>query len=223
MSTDWDDWARDEYELEMANRAVEEFQIDRLQSYYKAHSDLAEKSIGKLDEARALLPVSPNAALVLAMTSLEVGFKSIVVRPIMTGLVHNESLSEFVTEVFVKGAKPDGVLEMVSRVLKEYASIDLQNVIVGSHKKSYWEEMTQWQKVRNAVLHRAETCSKEDAGRVIELADYLWVVLFPKLLKSIGLHTHDNKQVCEHDHSYCESIEMLKKLELARLQPKKGK
>jgi hypothetical protein len=183
MSTDWDDWARDEYELEMANRAVEEFQIDRLQSYYKAHSDLAEKSIGKLDAARALSPVSPNAALVLAMTSLEVGFKSIVVRPIMTGLVHNESLSEFVTEVFVKSAKPDGVLEMVGRVLKEYASIDLQNVIVGNHKKSYWEEMTQWRKVRNAVLHRAETCSKEDAARVIELADYLRGVLFPELLK----------------------------------------
>jgi hypothetical protein len=213
MSVDWNDWARDEYESEMANQAIEEFQTERLQSYYKDHPNLAEKSVGKLEEARSLFPISPNAALIFAMSSIEVGFKSILVRPIMAGLVHNESLSEFITEAFVKGSKPDSVLEVVNRVLKEYASINLQNTTLAKHKKTYWDEIIQGQKTRNAILHRAESCTEQDAETIIDLANYLWGVLFPALLKSIGLHTHDNTKVCENSASYCESVELMKRLE----------
>jgi hypothetical protein len=141
MSTDWDDWARDEYESEMAQQAVEEFQTERLQSYYRQHLDLAANSVGKLDEARSVLSVSPNAALVFAMSSIEVGWKSIVVRPIMSGLVHTESFSEFITEMFVKGSKADDVLRIVNRVLKEYSSIDLQTTKLAHHRTTYWQEI----------------------------------------------------------------------------------
>jgi hypothetical protein len=211
MSTDWEDWARDEYEMDMANRAIEEFQTEQLQSYYREHLDVAERPIGKLDEARSLLDCNHDAGLVFAMTSIEVGLKSILVRPIITGLVHNESLSEFITDLFVKSAKPDGVLEVVNRILKEYASIDLKTVSVSGHKKSYWEEFLQAQKSRNAILHKAEVSTKAEAEKIIELAAHLWNDLFPAILKSIGLHTHNNRTICEHDLSYCESVESLKR------------
>lgn len=212
---DYDDYwdaGREEYEADVAQRAIEEFQTERLQSYYRDHRDLAMMAVGKLDQARAVLSVSPNAALVFAMSSVEAGLKSIVVRPIMSGLVHTESFSELVTEMFVKSSKAEDILKIVNRLLKEYASIDLQTMKLANHRMTYWQEIGRGQRKRNAILHRAENCTSEDAERIIEIADYLWESIFPALLKGVGLHTHDNRSVCEHPISYCDSVQLAKDL-----------
>ena len=205
MSDDWWDHAREEYEMEMATRAIEDFQAERLQSFYKEHLDLALKPIKLWKESGSVLEQSPNAALVLATASIEVGLKSIIVQPIISGLVHEESLASFVTEVFIKGAKQDGVLKIVRQVLMKYASKDLQQITLPDHKKPYWTELGEAQELRNRVVHRAEACSKEDAERVIELADHLWNVIFVELIKSLGLHTHDNQTICGEYESTCEA------------------
>jgi len=205
MSDDWWDHAREEYEMEMATRAIEDFQAERLQSFYKEHLDLALKPIKLWKESKSVLEQSPNAALVLATASIEVGLKSIIVQPIISGLVHEESLASFVTEVFIKGAKQDGVLKIVRQVLMKYASKDLQQITLPDHKKPYWTELGEAQELRNRVVHRAEACSKEDAERVIELADHLWSVIFLELIKSLGLHTHDNQTICGEYESTCEA------------------
>lgn len=130
----------------------------------------------------------------------------------MTGLVHNDSLSNFITDIFVTSAKHEDMLKVVNRVLKEYASIDLQNVKLQEHGRSAWEEIIHGQKIRNAVVHRAELCSRADAEIVIGLADYIWTGIFPKLLENIGLHTHDNRTVCvENKESYCDHREEIER------------
>lgn len=204
----WDDdydYGRDEYEAEMAERAVEEFQTERLQSFYKDHLDLALKPINLWKEASSVLEKSPSAALVLAFASIEVGFKSIIVRPIISGLVHEESLASLVTEVFIKGAKQDGVLKIVHQVLKKYTSIDLEQIRLPHHDKPYRTDLNEAQELRNGVIHRGEACSKEDAERVIELADHLWNVIFVDVIKSLGLHTHDKQMICGEYESTCEA------------------
>jgi len=116
--------------------------------------------------------------------------------------------------MFVKNAKQDGVLKVVDQVLKKYASIDLQKITLPKHNKSYWIEVGEAQDLRNGILHRAEMRSKEDAQSVIELAEYLWDVVFLEIIKSIGLHTHDKQTVCDQYEGTCEArarIEEMKK------------
>jgi hypothetical protein len=209
------DSGRDEYEMEIANRAIEEFRTERLQSFYKDHKELALKPIHLGKEARSVLEESPSAALVLATSSIEVGLKSIILRPIISGLVHEESLASLVTDVFVKSAKQDGVLKIVYQVLKQYASIDLQQMTLPQHNKPYWAEISEAQDLRNGVVHRAEACSKQDAERVIELAEYLWNVIFLEIIKSIGLHTHDNRMICDQYEAFCEMRAKTEKLKQA--------
>lgn len=215
MSTDWDDWARDEYEMEVASRAIEEFQSERLQSFYKDHPDLAVRAIQLGEEARSVLEESPSAALVLATASIEVGFRAIIFRPIVSGLVHEESLASLITEVFIKSAKQDGVLKIVYQVLKKYASIDLREATLPQHTKRYWTEVSEAQDLRNGVLHRGEACSKQDAERVLELAEYLWNVVFLEVIKSLGLHTHDNRTICDQYESTCDSRARIEKMRQA--------
>ena len=212
MSVDWDDYGRDEYELEVANRAIEEFQTERLQSFYRDHPDLALKPIHLVKEARSALAESPSAALVLATASMEVGFKSMILGPIISGLVHEESLASLVTEVFVTSAKQDGVRRIVHQVLKKYASIDLEQITLPQHNKPYWMEVSEAQGLRNGVLHRAEACSMQDAKVVLELAEYLWNVVFLAVIKNFGLHTHDSQTICGQHELFCKNRALIEKV-----------
>jgi hypothetical protein len=63
---------------------------------------------------RTRIDLNPTSIEVIAKTNAAFGLDASSDRASFnfpTGLVHNESLSEFITEVFVKSAKPDGVLE----------------------------------------------------------------------------------------------------------------
>jgi hypothetical protein len=202
---DYDDWdsGRDEYNAEVARAAIEEFQTERLQSFYKSHLDLALKPIEMAKESRSALEQSPSATLTLAVASIEVGLKAIIVRPIISGLVHEESFAALVTDIFAKNTKTDGVLKITDQVLQNYASIDLQSVILPNHAKSYRVEIGEAQELRNAILHRAERCSRQDAERVLDLAEYLWSVIFLAIIKGIGLHTHDQQTICAKDEASC--------------------
>ena len=164
MSDDWWDHAREEYEMEMATRAIEDFQAERLQSFYKEHLDLALKPIKLWKESGSVLEQSPNAALVLATASIELaGLKSIIVQPIISGLVHEESLASFVTEVFIKGAKHDGVLKIVRQVLMKYASKDLQQITLPDHKNHTGRSLAKRKSCAIALFTGLRACSKQDA------------------------------------------------------------
>ena len=215
---DWDDGPSGEYEFEISKQAIEDLQTERLQSFYKDHKDLALGPIYMAKEARSVLEHSPRAALIFATGSIEIGFKAIILRPIIFGLVHEESLASLITEMFVKNTRQDGVLKVADQVLQKYASINLQEIILPNHKKSYWSEMGEAQDLRNGILHRADVCSKEDAECIVELSDYLWDSMFLKIIKSIGLHTHDKQTICREKESTCEARarieEMMRKGEL---------
>lgn len=214
---DYYDDGRDEFIEQIGQDAIANFQTERLQSFYKKHGDLALQPMYMRNEAKSVLEKSPSAALVLAMASIEVGFKGIIIEPIISGLVHEESLASLVTETFMKSARHDGVLKIVDRVVKKYASIDLRAVALPQHSNTYLAEVGEAgkaQKLRNAVLHKADLCSRDDTERVIELADYLWDVIFLEMIKGLGLHTHDNQTVCEHYQSKCDSLALIEKLGL---------
>jgi hypothetical protein len=70
MSDDWWDHAREEYEMEMATRAIEDFQAERLQSFYKEHLDLALKPIKLWKESESRFTVSEPAKTAPMATSL---------------------------------------------------------------------------------------------------------------------------------------------------------
>jgi hypothetical protein len=67
------------------------------------------------------------------MASIEVGLKEMAVRPIISGLVHEESFASSITDLFVKTTKQDGILKIVDEMLKKYVSVDLQNTTLPNH------------------------------------------------------------------------------------------
>jgi hypothetical protein len=79
--------------------AVKEFTAERLQSYYIAHPTLAEPARSILCDAQTLVPINTRAALVFAVAAIELAIKTVLLKPVVFGLVHAEGLARFITDL----------------------------------------------------------------------------------------------------------------------------
>jgi len=116
---------RDEAICDFIDEAIEEFTLERLRSYYLTHTSLALPAFAIYDEAVASLAASKSAALVLCTTAIELGLKVTLLRPVVYGLVHNESVADLVSELVVKQNGFDRFMPLLARVVSEYGGIDV--------------------------------------------------------------------------------------------------
>ena len=186
-----DDIAREEWMSELVDQvskeAVDQFAFERLRSYYLDHPDVAVKAIGTFREAERLQELSPTAALVLYTTSIELGLKVALLKPVVYGLVHNESVADLVSDLAVKQNGIDRFKPILASILAEYGEIDFNAFTIEGHKKTIWEEITHLQGARNSVVHRGEAASAEDAALSRQVATMIFGKFFVSVLQGLGL------------------------------------
>lgn len=194
MSVDWSDnyltpfdEGYDELYGDRDDKIIDHFALTRLQSYYRAHASISAPAHRLLSEARSLIDSHPTPAFVSACSAIEIGLKSLVMRPIVFGLIHEESLANAVTELALNNSGWDKLKNALFRILKEYARIDLAEFKRDGATRPLWEEVkTEWKR-RNRVIHRGEEVSICTAELSIELASAVIEMIFPALLRGIGL------------------------------------
>lgn len=172
---------------EISRQAVDEFTSARLRSYYLAHSELAVGPITLYREAKALVQTSPSAALVLFVTSIEVGLKVALLKPVVYGLVHNESVADLVSDLAVKHNGWDRFTALLSSLLREYGNIDFEEFTIEGHSKTLWKEFTILQGARNALLHRSQPTTPELATLAQEVAGMILGNCLNSVLQGLGL------------------------------------
>jgi len=179
---------------------VDRFAAERLQSYYVDNPDVAKAPLWSLAEARSLLAAHPSAALVFAVTAMEVGLRAALLKPILHGLVHAEFAGALIAELATDN-RQDKSKALVFAILAEYGGLDLKTYKRSGATKTLWEEMADAQKTRNLVVHRAQTAATADAALAIDLASHVLETLFPLVIAKLGLHTHGAElQVCGRKH-----------------------
>lgn len=186
-----EDAAREQWYSELVNevseQAISEFTLDRLRSYYVANRSIAKNALALFKEAESLLPVSPSAALVLFTTAIEVGLKVTLLKPVVYGLVHNESVADLVSDLSIKHNGFDRFKPLLTHLLEQYGSIDFNVFTIDGHSKTIWEEITILQNVRNGVVHRAELASQLIAELSRDVAMILFGMFLPSVLEGLGL------------------------------------
>lgn len=186
-----DEIARDEWNSDLVDRisqeAIEGFTADRLRSYYVAHPTLAADAFRMYQEATETLPVSSTAALVLVTTAIEVGLKTTLLKPVVFGLVHNESVADLVSDLVVKHNGFDRFRALIAGVLSNYGGIDLNTCRMADGMKTVWEQIDYLVKKRNAVVHQAKLASEEDTTLAMQVAGYVLGVFLTEVLKTFGL------------------------------------
>ncbi len=166
-----DSLAKELYQ-EHKEQAIQEFVAERMKSYYGHHPEVAVGALKFLRKAKEFIDLEPTSSLLLSSTSCEVILKSVLLKPVVFGLVHTESLADLVADILVKQTGVDRFKELVFKILDHH--IDFENGIAHYRRKNsaeaLWVERTRIQEVRNRIIHRAEFCSSENARLSFEVA-----------------------------------------------------
>ncbi|EJI1281059.1 TPA: hypothetical protein P0E34_005073 [Vibrio campbellii] len=162
---------REELYEEHRDQAIEEFIFERMQSYYRQKPDLAENAIKFLRKSKALLEVDPTVSLIYAAISTEVLIKSVLLKPVVYGMVHNEYAAEMISSGLLKQSGIDRFKDLVFDVIDE--NVDL-GCSINEYKRqqsseTLWRERDKIQRLRNKIMHAANECSFEDAQQAIDI------------------------------------------------------
>lgn len=179
-------WASDHGFVEYED-AVQNFTSERLQSYYLAHPDVAKPAHDSLLTAQVLLATHPNAALVFATTAIELSVKNVLLRPIVFGMVHTESVASFVAELAVHHNGMDRFREILTEILKAFGGVDLRTFKRSGAAKTVQQEIEAIRKARNAVTHRGESPDELICELSIDVGSTLLNEVFPQVLKALRL------------------------------------
>ena len=186
-----EDIAREESYAELVDQiskeAIDQFTFERLRSYYLNNKSLATKAVAVFREAQSLESTSPSAATVLFTTSIELCLKVALLKPVIYGLVHNESVADLISDLSVKHNGFDRFKPLLARILAEYGGIDFNAFTIEGHTKTLWEELTVLQDARNALVHRGELTSVDTAKLAGEVATMIIGTYFVSVLNGLGL------------------------------------
>jgi len=205
MSSDWYDSGYDDYLADQGAemlyqehraQAIEEFTIERLQSFYNAHPDLAGPALRALAEARRLSSLHPESALVFAAIAMELGIKTVLLKPVVHGLVHQESTAALITDMVLSYTAFQKYRGLLFQILSDHGGIDLRIYRRPGSSIDIWAEVSQVLALRNAIVHRGETVDVRNVDLAVATASTVMEVLIPEVLRHIGLHLHDGRTIC---------------------------
>jgi len=197
------DAARAEFYDKLYNETINAFATSRLQAFYLAHPMVIQAPLEALNEARSLAFQHPSAALVFAVAATEVCFKAALLKPIFYGLVHTESSAELLMELAI-APREERLVQIMQKILAKHGGVDLHSFKRSGSAQTLWKEIQTLVRRRNAILHRCESASHNEAARAIGVAEAMIEVIFPATIAKLGLHVHQGLRVC--DGIDCENL-----------------
>jgi len=161
MSYDENDAAMDEFYDRISDElfpehkeiAIEEFIEERMQSYFLQNPNIIAPAIDCSNHANQLMGVSPQCALVMYTTAIELFLKSALLKPVLFGMVHNENIAGLIVDSSIGQSGFSRYNKLLTALCIHAANIDLAS-IKGMQKKPILKEAEQIQAIRNKVVHQ---------------------------------------------------------------------
>ncbi len=188
-------------------RGIDDFIADRQKSYYLGHPTLIHPAEHLLAEARELFDLKHYAsAQVFAGASAEIVFGDALLKPMVYGLVHSDTVAPLVADVIENARSVYKFKALLVAIVSEFSQIDLTANSTDLNNQSLWSFVDGVRKQRNSVLHSDgfSKVNKEDAETAITASTQLLELVLPKVLDGIGLHLH-GADVCGESHGNASS------------------
>lgn len=196
MSYDYHDAAMDEAYERLSEelypghkaQAISEFTFDRLRSYYIQHKDLLVPAARTYKIAQFLLQIQQHApALVFSVSAIELFLKACLLRPVVAGLVHSESVAELVVESALPLTGFRRYEKLLSGLFKELTQLEISAIKRPGASKRLLEEVTALQILRNAVAHRGADVTEVEASESFSVAAAVFNDVLAVVLNQLGL------------------------------------
>lgn len=179
---------------EHKEQAIDEFINDRLRSFYMSNPGIAVHARLFERKANELIDSDPTCSLIYSSIATEVIIKSVILKPIISGLVHSEAVSELVASLIIKQSGVDRFRNLIYKISSDYAGIDLSELKRKDSKKLMWQEREEIQEIRNKIMHQAVDCTKEQAQLSYDIARHIfWVA--KELIVKLGFKFEENGNI----------------------------
>lgn len=165
------------------DQIIDEFVTERMASYYAKHPGFDVPAKNAIQDARDLLNSHPTASLVFSGSATEMALRDVLLKPVVYGMVHEESTAEGIAGLVIRNSKFQTLL---FDILKKHG-VDLEKIKRPKSANTLWMEIKKIKDIRNRVLHSGEKATREDAEISLELAEIIIEGVFPHLKKKIGI------------------------------------
>lgn len=173
-------------------QAIQEFTADRLKSFYVEQPDVMLPAVRAYREAKTLQSLDHHAPVVVfSVTAIEVFLKTTLLKPVIFGLVHHESLASIVVEHTLGQTGFDRYKTLLSRLFADLAEIDLAHVKRDGIESPLLDEVLSLQKLRNKIIHQGQHCSKEEATHSLAVTSAVFSKIVLPMLGALGLEVHE--------------------------------
>jgi hypothetical protein len=192
----WDKMSQQLYP-EHKEQAIDEFTTERLQSFYLKNPDILTPGIQMYIEARELEENHPSASYVFATSAIEIFLKASLLKPVVYGLVHNESLAEIIVETALSYSGFERYKKLLSGLFSELIRIDINKVKSIGSDKFLLQEAFEVQAQRNKIIHQGVIVDNDDAKYAIGVAYGVLHNIVNPMLLGIGLWMNKKGTVLE--------------------------
>lgn len=196
MSYDYHDAAMDEAYDRLSEelypghkmQAIIEFTHERLRSYYLQDKKLLVPAIRTYKTAESLLQLQQyGPALVFSVTAIELFLKACLLRPVVFGMVHSESIADLVVESALSQTGFKRYEKLLTGLFKELTQLDINAIKRTGLSKSLLEEASALQERRNLVVHRGIEVAKDEASEAFVVSKAVFENLLSVVLTELGL------------------------------------
>lgn len=204
MSIDEHDVAMDEFYDRMSEElfpehkeiAIEEFIEERMQSFYLKNPNIINTPMECTNHANELMQVSPPCALVMYTTAIELFLKSVLLKPVIYGMVHNESIAGLIVDTTIGQSGFTRYNKLLASLCLHAANIDLTE-IKGMNNKPILREAEEVQAIRNKVVHQGYKANEYEMGMAKNIAYLMLTEVVEPVLNNLDLViTSSNGEFC---------------------------
>lgn len=208
MSYDYHDAAMDEaYERlseelypEHKAQAIREFAYERLRPYYLKHKDLLVPAARTYKLAESLLLAKQStAALAFSASAVELFLKACLLRPVVAGLVHSESVADLVVDSALSQTGFKRYEKLLAGLFKELTRLEIGLITRPGAMKPLLEEASALQDRRNAVMHRGADIPDAGAAEAFVVAAAVFNEVVAIVLNKLGLSIKNGGELVDNE------------------------
>ena len=178
---------------EHKEQAIFEFIEERMQSYYLKNPKIIRPAIDSFHHANELIDISPQCALVMYTTTIELCLKSILLKPVLYGMIHNENIANTIVDATAGQSGFSRYNKLLSALCLYAADIDLSK-INGMENKPILQEANDVQATRNRVVHQGYKSTTKEMGKAKNIANLILTEVVEPVLNNLDLviDEHEN-------------------------------
>lgn len=187
----------DELYPEHKEQAVQEFAVDRLRSYYLANPDVAKPAVFMLRNAEQLFQLQQNeAALVFAVSSIELFLKATLLRPVIYGLIHSEAVAEVIVNETLSQSGLKRYHKLLGKLFNHLTESPLEEIKREGESSTLLKEIEALQEKRNKVVHQGFQADRTEANQALNVAHAVVSSVLSEVLWSLGLEARKGEGIC---------------------------